>query len=58
MQTKLFTYRASKGKRNNSFIKEINQGIHVHTAILADLQGPKIRIGELNNPIKLKEENK
>ena len=43
-----------KAKEIISFIKEINQELHVHTAILADLQGPKIRIGELNNPIKLK----
>lgn len=28
-------------------IKEINQELYVHTAILADLQGPKIRIGEI-----------
>ena len=38
-----------KAKEIISFIKEINQELHVHTAILADLQGPKIRIGELNN---------
>lgn len=35
-------------------IKEINQELHKHTAILADLQGPKIRTGELQEPIKLK----
>ena len=34
-------------------IKEINQELHVHTAILADLQGPKIRVGEFEKPIKL-----
>ena len=34
-------------------IKSINQELHVHTAILADLQGPKIRVGEFENPIKL-----
>ena len=28
-------------------IKEINRELHVHTAILADLQGPKIRVGEV-----------
>ena len=28
-------------------IKELNRELHVHTAILADLQGPKIRIGEV-----------
>ena len=30
-----------------NLIKEINQELKVHTAILADLQGPKIRIGKL-----------
>ncbi len=30
-------------------IKEINRELHVHTAILADLQGPKIRIGEVES---------
>ena len=35
-------------------IKKINQDLHVHTAILADLQGPKIRVGEFKEPIKLK----
>ena len=34
-------------KKAISIIKEINRELHVHTAILADLQGPKIRIGEL-----------
>jgi pyruvate kinase len=28
-------------------IKEINRELHMHTAILADLQGPKIRVGEV-----------
>ncbi len=36
-----------------SDIKSINQELHVHTAILADLQGPKIRVGEFKNPINL-----
>ena len=35
-------------------IKEINQELYVHTAILADLQGPKIRVGEFDKPIVLK----
>ena len=35
-------------------IKEINQELRLHTAILADLQGPKIRVGEFDRPIKLK----
>jgi pyruvate kinase len=42
-----------KAKEIISNIKEINQELHVHTAILADLQGPKIRVGELEAPIKL-----
>ena len=37
-----------------SKIKEINQELSVHTAILADLQGPKIRLGDFETPIKLK----
>jgi pyruvate kinase len=36
-----------------SLIKSINQELDVHTAILADLQGPKIRIGALSKPIKI-----
>ncbi len=40
-------------KQAISMVKEINRELHVHTAILADLQGPKIRVGEVNN-IKLK----
>ena len=40
-------------KKAISMIKEINRELHVHTAILADLQGPKIRVGEVKN-IKLK----
>ena len=34
-------------------IKEINQELHTHTAILADLQGPKIRVGQLPSSFKL-----
>ena len=37
-----------------STIKSINQELNVHTAILADLQGPKIRIGRLERPLKIK----
>ena len=36
-----------------SLIKTINQELNVHTAILADLQGPKIRVGEIETPISL-----
>lgn len=43
-----------KAKEIISSIKEINQELHVHTAILADLQGPKIRVGSLDRPVKLK----
>ena len=35
-------------------IKEVNQELHVHTAILADLQGPKIREGEFDKPIQIR----
>jgi len=35
-------------------IKEVNKQIHAHTAILADLQGPKIRVGNFEKPIKIK----
>ena len=34
-------------------IKEVNQELHTHTAILADLQGPKIRVGQLPESFKL-----
>ena len=34
-------------------IKEINQELNMHTAILADLQGPKIRVGIFEKPIKI-----
>ena len=43
-----------KAKEIISTIKEVNQKLHVHTAILADLQGPKIRVGVFSKPIKLK----
>jgi len=43
-----------KAKEIIALIKEVNQDLHVHTAILADLQGPKIRVGEFTNPLKLK----
>ncbi len=34
--------------------KEINKELSVHTAILADLQGPKIRVGKFEKPVLLK----
>ena len=43
-----------KAKEIISLIKTVNQELNVNTAILADLQGPKIRIGELSQPIKIK----
>ena len=43
-----------KAKKIISYVKEINQELHVHTAILADLQGPKIRVGGFTTPKKLK----
>ena len=43
-----------KAKEIISSIKEINQELHAHTAILADLQGPKIRVGDFEKPINLK----
>jgi pyruvate kinase len=43
-----------KAKEIISKIKEINLELNVHTAILADLQGPKIRVGDFEKPIKLK----
>jgi pyruvate kinase len=42
-----------KAREIISLIKSINQELDVHTAILADLQGPKIRIGALSKPIKI-----
>lgn len=43
-----------RAKELISLIKSINQELNVHTAILADLQGPKIRIGLLANPKKIR----
>jgi len=42
-----------KAKEIITIIKLINQELHVHTAILADLQGPKIRVGTFEKPLKL-----
>lgn len=37
-------------------VRQINKDLSIHTAILADLQGPKIRIGELEgNSVNVKE---
>jgi pyruvate kinase len=43
-----------KAKEIITRIKEINQELHVHTAILADLQGPKIRVGNFEKPVTLR----
>ncbi len=43
-----------KAKEIISNIKEVNLKLNVHTAILADLQGPKIRVGDFDRPLKLK----
>lgn len=45
-----------KAKEVIAIIKKINQELHVHTAILADLQGPKIRIGEISSVVVKKGE--
>lgn len=50
----------SHGKQSDhqqtvKLVREINKELQVHTAILADLQGPKIRIGEIEEgsvPVK------
>ncbi len=43
-----------KAREIISSIKSINQELNVNTAILADLQGPKIRIDKLDKDIRLK----
>ena len=43
-----------KAKEMISLIKSVNQELNVHTAILADLQGPKIRIGKLERAKKVR----
>ncbi|MDC0201624.1 pyruvate kinase [Flavobacteriales bacterium] len=44
----------SEAKEIIDNIKEVNKQTHAHTAILADLQGPKIRVGNFEKPIKIK----
>ena len=43
-----------KAKEIITIIKSINQELHVHTAILADLQGPKIRVENFEKPVTLR----
>lgn len=44
----------TQAKEIISHVKLANQELNAHTAILADLQGPKIRVGDLEKPITLK----
>jgi len=44
----------SEAKEIIDNVKEVNKQLHSHTAILADLQGPKIRVGSFEKPRKLK----
>ena len=37
------------------FIRELNQEMNTHVAILADLQGPKLRVGEVEKGVELEE---
>ena len=40
----------------SKMIKELNLELNTHVAILADLQGPKLRVGDIeNNHIQLQE---
>lgn len=40
-----------------SIIKELNRELETHVAVLADLQGPKLRVGEIENDHLLLEED-
>ncbi len=44
--------------QNIHLIRELNQEMGIHVAILADLQGPKLRIGEMENNAVVLEEGK
>ena len=41
-------------KKNLSYIRELEEARNTLIPVLLDLQGPKIRIGNLDNPIELK----
>lgn len=41
-------------KNRMTIIRELNKEIDVHVAVLADLQGPKLRVGEMEKGVKLK----
>ena len=40
------------------FLRQLNKELNTHIAILADLQGPKLRIGEVENNSVMLEEGK
>lgn len=40
-------------KKRIAVIRELNDELDVHVAILADLQGPKLRVGEMEKGVKL-----
>lgn len=42
-------------RRKIEFIREASRELNLYLAILVDLQGPKIRVGELSSPINIKE---
>ena len=41
-------------KRKIEIIREASRELNLYLAILVDLQGPKIRVGELNAPVTIK----
>jgi len=41
-------------KKRIAIIRELNKEMDIHVAILADLQGPKLRVGEMEKGVKLK----
>jgi len=42
-------------EKSLKLVRDINEKYHTNIAILQDLQGPKIRIGDLKAPVKIKE---
>lgn len=42
-------------KASIDMVRKVAQKLHTYTAILLDLQGPKIRVGNLNAPIELED---
>jgi len=41
-------------KKRIAIIRKLNKEMDIHVAILADLQGPKLRVGEMEKGVKLK----